>query len=1118
MNRFSLAVAAYIGILLTMPVPGLLLSTSKVVAQEISPELSVTDLQKVAQSVTVKVLSKNSGGSGILIAKQGQSYMVLTNAHVLTAGQPYRIQTSDGKIHNATQVRQESFAGNDLALLRFVASNNYAIAKLGTISSANLNNQVLAAGFPYESKGLQLRMGRIKLISDKALRGGYQIAYTNEITQGMSGGPLLNSQGEVIGINGLAAYPILNRAYVFQDGTQPNSQQQQQMRQFSWGVPMQTAAQLAPQYIALKNPETTPTSGNNQQVSPLTGVLKEVNDIARQITVIISTPNSNGSGIIIAHRDNTYYVLTAYHVVREQEEYKLTAPDGKQYFFDNNTIVRQPGVDLAVVQFRSESTYRVATISSSRVADNQYVFAAGYPPLNKTNPSWRFSPGRIFSKEQGLMQVKNFVIDNQGSSTAQSASSLKNGYELVYSNITYGGMSGGPVLDTQGRLIGIHGQAEAETVIDDEFENFQLGYSLGIPASTFLSLTNKLNLNTQWLQVETSPAAKLYGEQENSINQALLSVDVPKKDSPASVWIERGNQLWRLRQYQEAVAAFDEAIKRKPAFVHLAWYGKGLALFELNQYKSAADAFEQAISNKPKFYIALKMQSAVLTKLKQLEPALAAIEKAIQIQPNDANLYIQKGYVLGELKRYSEGIAAYKQGIDLIPRAVFYNNRGNLYSNQKKWDLALADYNTAIKLNPEFAYAYTARGSLYDDQKKWDLALADYNTAIKLNPEFTYAYNNRGVLYSNQKKWDLALADYNTAIKLNPELADAYNNRGGLYYNQKKWDLALADFNSAIKLNPEYAGAYYNWGLLYSYQKKWDLALADFNSAIKLNPDHALAYNNRGGLYYNQKKWDLALADYNSAIKLNPEYAGAYNNRGLLYSYQKKWDLALADYNSAIKLNPEFADAYNNRGVLYYNQKKWDLALADYNTAIKLNPDDADAYNNRGNLYSDQKKWDLALADYNTAIKLNPEYADAYNNRGLLYYRQKKWDLAIRDFNQVQTIRPESAGVVIYLIGIIKYEMGATDSASQQWQQVVNQYPEPQLALAVAFYTQGETEKAFQLADAALRSNKDLADVAYLKDKFWGDRLIADTQKFYSTPRMQALLSQMQALSGAGNK
>lgn len=71
-----------------------------------------------------------------------------------------------------------------------------------------------------------------------------------------------------------------------------------------------------------------------------TGVVKKVDEIAQQITVSINSKNNgNGSGVIVASEGNTYYILTAAHVVKNPDEYTLVAPDGQSYPVAATTMI-----------------------------------------------------------------------------------------------------------------------------------------------------------------------------------------------------------------------------------------------------------------------------------------------------------------------------------------------------------------------------------------------------------------------------------------------------------------------------------------------------------------------------------------------------------------------------------------------------------------------------------------------------------------------------------------------------------------------------------------------------------------------------------------------------------
>jgi tetratricopeptide (TPR) repeat protein len=1072
-------------------IPPVTATETEIIAQNIDPHIK----NNIARQITVKITSAESGGSGVIIGKQNNTYLVLTNNHVIRNGDSFSIQTHDGVTHQAKPVNNAIQSNDDLALLEFSSDKSYQTANINTAATPKVEQDILAVGYSAETGKLVIQEGKIGLIPDKTFKDGYSVGYSSNILQGMSGGAILNTDGEVIGINGKSAFPIINTGYVYQDGSQPTPAEIDRYRQLSWGLSLNSLlTQLNPEIITAYNlplPETV-----DEVDTQLTGWLGELEAKAKQITVRIdSSSGANGSGVIIAKEGNSYTVLTADHVICEKDKetrecidytYEILASDGKKYPVDASTINRQEGVDLAVVKFTSNENYQVAQLANYPVTANDAVFVVGYPRLDRNKPApWLFSLGYGLDRETGLILVNDNKLSTDSSGLTQSQGSLSGGYEMVYTSITYGGMSGGAVLDKDGRVIGIHGLAEGQEALDSQSspqKQIQLGYSLGIPLNTFIGLADRLRV--AGLPIQENRPKELNAAETQAFQDAILGTEIPQGNATAERWIERGNQLWRLSRYFEAVEAFDKAIALKPEFIHLAYYGKGLALGSQDEYEAALASLELATQTKSDFAPAFLYKSAVLQKLNQFEEALAAIEAAISLQPDNANLYNEKGYILSDLKRYAEGEVAYNQAIDKTPRSTFYNNRGllyynqgkpelaladwnkaialnpnlaptysnrgNLYSNQGKPELAIADYNKAISLNPNYADAYNNRGNLYSNQGKLDLALADYNKAISLNPNIALAYYNRGVLYDNQGKPELAIADYNKEIALNPNIAEAYSNRGLFYSNQGKLDLALADYNKAISINPNIALAYYNRGLFYSNQGKLDLALADYNKAISLNPNYADAYNNRGNLYSNQGKLDLALADYNKAISINPNIALAYYNRGLFYSNQGKLDLALADYNKAISLNPNYADAYYNRGNLYSNQGKLDLALADYNKAISLNPNYADAYYNRGNLYSNQGKLDLALADYNKAISINPNYADAYNNRGNLYSNQGKPELALADYNKAISINPNIA-LAYYNRGLFYSNQGKLDLALADYNKAISLNPN----IALAYYNRG---------------------------------------------------------------
>ena len=986
-----------------------------IIAQEIEPELKA-----YGRSISVKIDSSNNGGSGVIIGKkEANQYLVITNHHVVRGGENFTIQTNDGITHQGTLVSNPITSDDDIALLTFLSNNNYQVANLNSAARGKKEQTVLAVGYSAETGELMIEEGNIKRIPNQPFKEGYQIGYTNNIVSGMSGGAILNIFGDVIGINGISAFPILDAGYEYQDGTQPSAAQIEQYRQLSWGLSLhRLLTQLNPEIIiaySLPLPETTAKIENTQ----LAGWLGELEATAKQISVRIdSSSGANGSGIIIAQEGNTYAVLTAAHVVCQRDNatqpcanktYKILAPDGNSYPVEPRNIKRQEGVDLAVVRFTSNEQYQIAQLANYPVTNDDVVFVAGYPKLSNNTPAqWLFSLGFGLEREQGLLSVNDDSLTTDSSGLVSSQRSLSGGYEMVYTSITYGGMSGGAVLDREGRVIGIHGLAEGETAFDSQnntSKQVQLGYSLGIPINTFIGLADRFEINAS-LPIQDNRPRELNSAEQKTFASAILDAEISQGNATAEIWLERGNQLWRLNRYDDAVEAFEQVMALEAEFIHLAYYGKGLALLYEQEYQAALASLELATKTQPNFAPAFLHKSEVLRRLNRLDEALVAIERAISLQKNQTNFYNQKGLILYDLKRYSEAEVAFSQAIKINSLSSFYNNRGIIYYTQGKLELALADYNRALELNPESASAYGNRGNLYSEQGKLELALADYNRVLEINPESAYAYNNRGTIYYTQGKLELALADYNRVLEINPKDSKGYNNRGNLYSEQGKLELALADFNRALEINPESVDVYYNRGLVYKKQGKLKLVLADLNRALELNPQFAEAHYNRGLIHKELKNIEEARFNLQKAQQLfiaQGNHTHAEKTANLLSELQQQNStVSVSNPNSSI--NNDDAKTYYNRGISYGNQKKWDLAINQYNQAISINSEYSEAYYNRSLIYQNQGKTDLAIADLNRAIEIDANYAKAYHALGWVYMQTKNTDQAKLNLEKAQEL------------------------------------------------------------------------------------------------------------------
>ena len=501
---------------------------------------------------------------------------------------------------------------------------------------------------------------------------------------------------------------------------------------------------------------------------------KEIAEIARPVTVQI---NSNvifgGSGVIIAKKGNTYTVLTANHVVKRPDlTYTIRTDTGKNYAVKRVQRLQQSenSPDLALVTFDSRDEYRIATLGNSeRAAIGVDVYVSGYPALGGrlgAERDYEFSPGIVTSRLNSRPQ----------------------GYTLRYNAVTVAGMSGGPVFDVSGRVVGIHGQGESEGSVQSELGEaiaIKTGFNSAIPINTFVALRSQTELSDQ-VKVNNNPAGNA---------QAQLSHPTNARD----------------------------------------YYARGLSRLDLGNRKAALQDFTKALSLNPNDAPVYYNRGNVRNDLGDKQGAIGDYTEAIRRNSHNAFAYYNRGVARSRLGDKRGAIQDYTQAIQQNPNnAPAYYNRGMARYNLGDNEGAIQDYTETIRLSPKFALVYNNLGKARYDLGDKQGAIKDYTQAIRLSPKFALAYNNLGKARYDLGDKQKAIQNYTQAIRLYPNYANAYYNRGVVRYNLGDKQGAIKDYTQAIRLNHNYTLAYYNRGVVRNAVGDKQGALFDFQQAANI--------------------------------------------------------------------------------------------------------------------------------------------------------------------------------------------------------------------------------------------------------------------------------------------
>jgi tetratricopeptide (TPR) repeat protein len=226
------------------------------------------------------------------------------------------------------------------------------------------------------------------------------------------------------------------------------------------------------------------------------------------------------------------------------------------------------------------------------------------------------------------------------------------------------------------------------------------------------------------------------------------------------------------------------------------------------------------------------------------------------------------------------------------------------------------------------------------------------------------------------------------------------------------------------------------------------------------------------------QQYELALQRARLATQLAPKSPEVWSLLGGLALQTNDIDGGIVALKQAKALDGKNSAVLFALGSAYFQKAQYATSVDYLKQGLAIKPNVPGALFDLGNAYLMLRQYPDAIAQYEKAVALEQKFWPAINNIGLIHYESGKVDQALEKWRTAADIDPKAA--------------------------------EPRLAAAVALYAKGDREGGLTLGEAALRLDSRYADVKFLKENLWGEKLLADTQKLLAVPRMRATLLQVQ--------
>jgi tetratricopeptide (TPR) repeat protein len=377
----------------------------------------------------------------------------------------------------------------------------------------------------------------------------------------------------------------------------------------------------------------------------------------------------------------------------------------------------------------------------------------------------------------------------------------------------------------------------------------------------------------------------------------------------AAAHYHRGECLLAQNDPRAALADFDAAVRLDPADGNHVC-ARACALVQLGEDDRALADFSAALAVNPRSAFACKARGDLHFRRGSYEEALVDYTSALDIDPDYAEAHLLRGACHDGLGCLDEALADCEHGLRLDPANVRgLSFRATLRHRLDDLPGAIADYSAALAAgHDQPASMHLLRGVAHHEGGDAARARADYDEALRLDPQLSEAWNNRGLLRDQAGDHAGALDDLTAAITTSPDNPVFVYNRGYSHREHGEGDAAVADLRAGLALDSAAILLFLDEAEVLFPAEQYEPDIVRLSEELARRPAAANLWFQRGQAYFKGKAYDQAENDFSRAIALDNDPPAYFNHRGrvrlLLGKEEGMDDFAQAAFRDPRRLRP----------------------------------------------------------------------------------------------------------------------------------------------------------------------------------------------------------------------